>query len=176
MDKRQALVLVISDRCSAGTETDVSGPILQRGLEEAGWEVGSPVVVPDEVPDVRAAIESGLREGVSLIVTSGSTGVSARDIAPEATAPLIHQKLAGLENLMLIESLKQTPYAAFSRGLAGIHHGDVKSLLINIPGSPKAAALFLDTVPPLLPHFYGMLDREDKDLSQGGGYREHPTT
>ncbi len=176
MQKEKALVLVISDRCAAGTETDVSGPILRRGLEESGWQVGSPVIVPDEVPLVQRAMEEALRDGVSLVVTSGSTGVSTRDIAPEATTPLIDQRLTGLETLFLIESLKQTPYAAFSRGLAGIHHGDIKSLLINIPGSPKAASLFLDVVPPLLPHFYGTLGRAQEDPTEGGGYREHPTS
>lgn len=175
MQTQRAQVIVVSDRCAAGIETDRSGAQITKGLRDLGWQAEDPVIVPDETHVLRAAIEDALDLGVDLIVTSGSTGVSPRDVAPEATEPLLTRRLAALETYITNASLAQTPYAAFGRGLAGIHDGKKPALIVNMPGSTKAAALFLDLVPPLLRHFYeqlGTIPFEGKE----GKYRDHPTS
>lgn len=176
MVKRTGCILVISDRCFAGIEKDRSGRLLKEGLEGFGWDVQDVVVVPDEIPRIQDAIEAAVEGGCDLIVTSGSTGVSERDVAPEATADYIDVPLQGLSSLLMNRSLEQTAFAAFSRGLAGIHNGPNKTLIVNMPGSTKAAELFLGVVPPLLPHFYDQLGTlsQDQNRRDEGRYRDHP--
>jgi molybdenum cofactor synthesis domain-containing protein len=158
-----ALVLTISDTASAGKRTDLSGPEAKRILEEAGFQVSGIEVLPDE----RAVIESRLRQacdadGFRLVVTSGGTGLSPRDVTPEATLGVIERNVPGIAELMRGESLKVTPRAALSRAVSGIRGG---TPIINLPGSVKGVRECLAAVRPILPHAVATL----KESSLGCG-------
>ena len=145
----QALVLTISDTAAAGKREDLSGPEAKGILEEAGFDVAAVEILPDE----RANIESRLRrasdEGYRLVVTSGGTGLSPRDVTPEATLAVIDRQVPGIAELMRLESLKITPRAALSRAVAGIRQS---TLIINLPGSVKGVRECLAAVRPILAH------------------------
>src|SRR2546425_13258310 len=149
MSLGKALVLTISDSASMGKRDDLSGPEAKRTLEEAGFDVAAIEILPDE----RAGIESRLRlasaEGFLLVVTSGGTGLSPRDVTPEATQAVIDRNVPGIAELMRLESLKITPKAALSRAVAGIRDS---TLIINLPGSVKGVRECLAAVRPILPH------------------------
>jgi molybdopterin adenylyltransferase len=145
-----ALVLTISDSASAGKRTDLSGPQAQQVLEEIGFQVAAIEVLPDE----RAGIESRIRracdsEGYTLVVTSGGTGLSPRDVTPEATLAVIDRNVPGIADLMRFESLKITPRAALSRAVSGIRGS---TLIINLPGSVKGVRECLAAIRPILSH------------------------
>jgi molybdenum cofactor synthesis domain-containing protein len=145
-----ALVLTISDTASAGKRDDASGPEARRILEEAGFAVHSIEVLPDE----RDVIESRLRracdsEGFTLVLTSGGTGLSPRDVTPEATLAVIERNVPGIAEVMRYESLKITPRAALSRAVSGIRGA---TLIINLPGSVKGVRECLSAVRPVLAH------------------------
>jgi molybdenum cofactor synthesis domain-containing protein len=148
--RQTALVLTISDSASAGKRVDASGPEARRILEEAGFQVSAIEVLPDE----RVEIESRIRracdiEGFRLVVTSGGTGLSPRDVTPEATLAVIDRNVPGISELMRLESLKITPKAALSRAVSGIRGA---TLIINLPGSVKGVRECLAAVRPILPH------------------------
>lgn len=149
MSLGKALVLTISDSASAGRRDDQSGPEAKRILEEAGFDVTAIEVLPDE----RSRIESRLRrasdEGFRLVVTSGGTGLSPRDVTPEATLAVIEKHVPGIAELMRLESLKVTPRAALSRAVSGIRGS---TLIINLPGSVKGVRECLTAVRPILSH------------------------
>ena len=150
----RALVLTISDSASAGKRDDLSGPEAARILQEAGFDVAPVEVLPDE----RAPIESRLRraseEDFRLVVTSGGTGLSPRDVTPEATLAVIERAVPGIPELMRVESLKITPRAALSRAAAGIRQA---TLIINLPGSVKGVRECLAAVRPILTHAVDVL-------------------
>ena len=145
----EALVITISDSAAAGRREDLSGPEARRILEEAGFAVHAVDILPDE----REAIEKRLRraseEGFSLVVTSGGTGLSPRDMTPEATLAVIDRHVPGIADLMRFESLKITPKAALSRAVSGIRGS---TLIINLPGSVKGVRECLAAVRPILGH------------------------
>jgi molybdopterin adenylyltransferase len=149
MSLGDALVLTISDSGAAGKREDLSGPEAKRILEEAGFAVRAVDVLPDE----RYAIESRLRraseEGIVLAVTTGGTGLSPRDVTPEATLAVIDKVVPGISELMRLESLKVTPRAALSRAVSGIRGS---MLIINLPGSVKGVRECLGAVRPILAH------------------------
>ena len=144
-----ALVITISDSAAAGKREDLSGPEARRILQEAGFNVRAVDILPDD----RVAIETRLRqaadEGVNLVVTSGGTGLSPRDVTPEATLAVIEKNVPGIADLMRIESLKITPRAALSRAVSGIRGA---TLIINLPGSVKGVRECLVAVRPILGH------------------------
>lgn len=131
-----AAVITASDRSSRGEREDASGPALAALLARVPARLAGLRVVPDTVGDVRRALRSFLRDpAVKLILTTGGTGVTPRDVTPEATAPLIERPLPGLALTMRWGSYRHTPFALVSRALAGFH-GDC--LIVNLPGSPRA--------------------------------------
>jgi molybdenum cofactor synthesis domain-containing protein len=131
-----AAVITASDRSSRGERADASGPALAALLARIPARLEGLRVVPDTVRDVRSALRGFLRTpGVSLILTTGGTGVTPRDVTPEATAPLIERALPGVALAMRWGSYRSTPFAMVSRALAGFH-GDC--LIVNLPGSPRA--------------------------------------
>ena len=130
---RTAVVITASNRASAGVYADTSGEILAAGLTKLGYELKDPIVIPDNISQIQAAIELSLVGKVDLIVTTGGTGVSPHDVTPEATAPLIKKLLPGIPEAFRAYSRDRVPTTDLSRGLAGVTDS---SLIINLPGSP----------------------------------------
>ena len=150
-----AAVLTISDKGSRGERPDASGPVVQELLEQAGITVAHSEIIPDEQDDIaRQLIRCCDETHCDLIVTTGGTGVGPRDVTPEATRSVIERELPGFGEAMRSESLKITPHAVISRALAGIRG---RSLIINLPGSPKAVRENLETILPALPHAIELL-------------------
>jgi molybdopterin adenylyltransferase len=145
----QALVLTISDSASAGNREDLSGPEARHILEEAGFEVAAVEVLPDERAKIESRLKRASDEGFRLVVTTGGTGLSPRDVTPEATLAVIDRLVPGIAELMRFESLKITPRAALSRAVSGIRQS---TLIINLPGSVKGVRECLAAVRPVLAH------------------------
>lgn len=145
-----AAILTISDRSSRGEYTDRSGPVIEELLQSINAEIKEYRIVPDE-QDIIAQNLKDLSDniGVDLIATTGGTGLTSRDVTPEATLEVIHKRIPGLEEAMRAESIKITPHGMLSRAVAGLRN---KTLIINLPGSPKAVRETLAVVLPALPH------------------------
>src|SRR5262245_9844677 len=145
----RALVLTISDSASNGKREDLSGPEAKRILGESGFDVAPVEVLPDERADIESRLCRASDEGFLLVVTSGGTGLSPRDVTPEATLAVIDRNVPGIADLMRLESLKITRKAALSRAVSGIRGG---TLIINLPGSVKGVRECLAAVRPILAH------------------------
>lgn len=144
-----ALVLTISDTASAGKREDLSGPEARRILEDAGFEVRDVEILPDERPAIEARLRSACSEGFLLVVTTGGTGFSPRDVTPEATLAVVEKIVPGIPELMRMEGAKITPRAVLSRAACGIRGA---TLIINLPGSVKGVRECLGAVRPILGH------------------------
>src|SRR5213594_3038795 len=149
MNLGKALVLTISDTAAAGKREDLSGPEARRILSEAGFEVAAIEILPDERAEIESRLRRASEEGFRLVVTSGGTGLSPRDVTPEATQAVIDRNVPGIADLMRLESLKITPKAALSRAISGIRQS---TLIINLPGSVKGVRECLAAVRPILAH------------------------
>jgi molybdopterin adenylyltransferase len=149
MGHGRALVITVSDTAAAGKREDLSGPEAKRILEEAGFEVPAIDVVPDERTDIESRLRKACVQGYRLIVTTGGTGLSPRDVTPEATRAVIEKEAPGIAELMRLESFKVTPKAALSRAIAGTRQS---TLIINLPGSVKGVRECLTAVRPVLAH------------------------
>jgi len=152
-------VLTVSDRSFRGEREDLSGPLLKELAHKLGAEVVSCGVVPDEQPQIEAALLD-LTDGqhVDLILTTGGTGPALRDVTPEATRAVIEREMPGLAEWMRLEGARRfTPFAALSRGVAGIRG---RTLIINLPGSPRAVDENMSIVGPLLPAAIALLKGE----------------
>jgi molybdopterin adenylyltransferase len=159
---RAAAVLTISDGVSSGTRADGSGDVAEQLLREAGFDPVRRSVVPDE----RAQIESALRDLAAthgLVVTTGGTGFGPRDVTPEATRAVLDREAPGLAELMRSAGLAKTPMASLSRAVAGSLG---RTLLLNLPGSPKGVRESLEAALPVVPHAVELLS---------GATGEHPT-
>ncbi len=146
----KAGVLTISDKGFRGQRKDMAGPLLVEILTGAGYRV----VRQDMVPDNREKIAERLiewvdRDGLRLVVTTGGTGVSPTDVTPEAMHAVISYQIPGMAEAMRASSLKKTPHAMLSRAMVGVRG---TSLIINVPGSPKAAEENLGVVLPAIDH------------------------
>jgi len=150
-----AAVLTISDSVSAGTRADRSGPALRERLEQLGWRVAVMEVIPDTVSEISERLAT-LADGgqVSAIFTTGGTGVSARDVTPEATRAILDREIPGFGELMRLKGREFTPLAVLSRSLGGTRG---KVLIVNLPGSPKGAVESLDAIVELVPHVLELL-------------------
>ena len=148
-----AAVLTISDRCAAGTQTDLSGPAVVRLLQQAGIAAVSHAILPDEVGEIAHALRHHAAE-VSLIVTTGGTGLAPRDVTPEATLMVCDRTVEGLSERMRAEGLKHTPMAILSRAVCGCIGS---TLIINLPGSVAGAETSLAAILPVLPHAVDLL-------------------
>jgi molybdenum cofactor synthesis domain-containing protein len=154
MSLGRALVLTISDTAAAGKREDLSGPEARRILQEADFDVAAVEVLPDERAQIEARLRKASDEDFRLVVTSGGTGLSPRDVTPEATLAVIDRQVPGISELMRLESLKITPRAALSRAAAGIRQS---TLIINLPGSLKGVRECLAAVRPILRHAIDVL-------------------
>lgn len=148
-------ILTVSDRSSRGERPDASGPALAGAVQAQGWQLIETAVVADN----QAAIQERLvawcdQGGIDIILTTGGTGFSPRDVTPEATQAVIQRAAPGLAEAMRQASLSVTPHAMLSRAVCGIRG---RTLIINLPGSPKAAVENLATVLPVLPHAVELL-------------------
>jgi molybdenum cofactor synthesis domain-containing protein len=152
---KSAAILTVSDRCARGEREDLSGPALCKVLEEAGWQVAAEAVVPDDLLEIRRVLLDWCDgRGISLVVTTGGTGVGPRDVTPEATRVLLEKELPGLAERMRQEGRAHNPFADLSRGLVGTRG---RSLLVNLPGNPGGAAQSLALLLPILEHALEML-------------------
>jgi molybdenum cofactor synthesis domain-containing protein len=150
MNQIRAAILTLSDKGSRGERVDESGPALSAWLAERGVRTVHAHVIPDEYDQiVQVLTDWADRDIADLILTTGGTGVSPRDVTPEATMQVCGRMIPGIGELMRQESLKITPMAALSRAVAGIRH---QSLIINLPGSPKGAVENLAAVWPAIGH------------------------
>jgi len=164
MSLGHAMVLTVSDSASAGEREDLSGPEAKRILEEAGFQVVSIEVVPDE----RNQIQDSLRmasdqEKVRVVVTTGGTGLSPRDVTPEATARVIDREVPGMAELMRLTGMKHNPRAALSRGRVGVR---ASTLIINLPGSVKGVTESLEALVPILSHAVEVIDQSSLNCGE----------
>lgn len=143
-------IITISDKGYAGQRDDASGPAIERLLKTIGGRVAGYKIVPDDMERIsQAIIHMTDDKGIDLVLTTGGTGFSQRDITPEATLAVIERQVPGIPEAMRLASLKHTPRAVLSRAIAGIRN---KSLIINLPGSPRGATENLEVILPALSH------------------------
>jgi molybdopterin adenylyltransferase len=148
-------IVTISDSVVAGTREDRSSAVLRERVEALGWQVVAQDIVSDEVERIAAVLKNLADSSkVSLILTTGGTGVSPRDVTPEAARAVIEREIPGLGELMRAEGRKLTPFAALSRSMAGTRG---TTLIVNLPGSPKGAAESLDAISKLIPHIVDLM-------------------
>ncbi len=159
----RAGVLTVSDRSSQGVRTDTAGPALEDMLRSNGVEVAWTAVVPDEEREIRDTLISWADErGADLILTTGGTGLSPRDVTPEATMAVVARTIPGMAEAMRSASMQKTPYAMISRAIAGVRG---RTLIINLPGSPKGAAENLEAVLPAIAHAVAKIQGDTSECS-----------
>jgi len=151
-------LLTLSDRSSRGERPDASGPALAQLIQTQGWSIARQALLPDDEAAIRTLLAEWADSGeIDVILTTGGTGFAPRDVTPEATRAVIEREAPGLAEAMRAASLKITPHAMLSRVVAGIRK---RTLILNLPGSPKGAIENLQVVLPVLPHAVQLL-RED---------------
>jgi molybdenum cofactor synthesis domain-containing protein len=151
-------ILTVSDRSSRGERADVSGPALSKVIEEHGWQVIRLEILADEESILRDKLADWADSGMlDVILTTGGTGFSPRDRTPEASAAVFERLAPGLAEAMRQASLKATPHAMLSRATAGIRG---RTLIVNLPGSPKAAVENLAVILPVLEHAVQLLSED----------------
>lgn len=157
----RAGVLTISDKGSRGERVDTAGPAVAALLAKAGLHVTYQAVVPDERDQIADRLRQWAEEGLALVITAGGTGLSPRDVTPEATQDVVDRLVPGLPELIRESGRKSTPRAALGRGIAGVRG---RTLILNLPGSERGATESLEAVLDLLPHALELLH----------GHTEHP--
>jgi molybdenum cofactor synthesis domain-containing protein len=159
----RAAIITLSDKGSKGEREDESGLIIREMIMNIGASVSHYEVLPDEKPGIVEVLSRLSDSGtIDLILTTGGTGVSPRDVTPEATLEVIERDLPGMAEAMRAESLKKTPHAMISRAIAGIRK---RTLIVNLPGSPRAVRENLAVILPALPH---AIEKINGDLRECG--------
>lgn len=151
-------ILTLSDRSSRGERPDASGPALARLILTENWSVTKQALLPDNESAIRAILSEWADSGeVDVILTTGGTGFSPRDVTPEATRAVVEREAPGLAEAMRAASLKITPHAMLSRIVTGIRK---RTLIVNLPGSPKGAVENLQVIVPVLEHAVQLLQED----------------
>ncbi len=150
----KTVIITVSDSCSEGKREDTSGPLIKQIIESMG-KVIEYKIIPDEKASISQAITEAVDElKADLVLTTGGTGLSFRDVTPEATREVVEKEIPGFSELVRQKSFEITPTAILSRAIAGIRG---KSLVINLPGSPQAVKECLEIILPLIPHALDMV-------------------
>ena len=163
-------ILTVSDRAAAGERADASGPVLGQMVQVNGWQVVRIEIVPDDQTTIEHILTAWADEGnTNVILTTGGTGFSRRDVTPEATLAVVARQAPGLAEAMRAASLQTTPHAMLSRAVAGIRGS---TLIVNLPGSPKAAVENLQVILPVLAHAVQLLS-DDPNAEAGHSLPKH---
>ncbi|HEY6203249.1 MAG TPA: MogA/MoaB family molybdenum cofactor biosynthesis protein [Candidatus Limnocylindria bacterium] len=166
MSSVRAAIITVSTRGAAGQRADESGPAMRDALAGAGHQVIQSDLVPDDAAGIATAILSAVRAGANVVLTSGGTGLSPNDVTPEATRRVIDREVPGIAEALRARSLEKTPHGMLSRGVAGAVGS---TLVINLPGSPRAVRESLEVLLPVLPHAIELLAGESGETGHARG-------
>ena len=150
-------IITVSDRAARGEYPDLGGPALVDAATAQGWRVVARMIVPDEKPEIQRAIRAQIQAGCQLILTTGGTGIARRDVTPEAVLEIARCTLPGFGEVMRAESLRLTPHAILSRGLAAVVE---RALVVCLPGKPTGAVECLGFVARAIPHGVALLQEQ----------------
>jgi len=160
----KVVILTISDRGSKGEREDSCGPLIREMVKDLPAEVIYYEIIPDDKEIITAVLKrSADHLKADLILTTGGTGLSSRDVTPDATLEVIEKEVPGFSEAMRAESLKKTPHAMISRAICGIRRS---SLIVNLPGSPKSVKENLSVILPALPHALSKLKGDPSECGQ----------
>jgi len=156
-------IITVSDKGARGMREDLSGPEIEKTITSLPAEVKIYEIVPDSKEKIANKIKEFVDvKGLDLVITTGGTGVSPRDVTPEATREVIEKEITGMSEVMRMEGLKKTPHAMISRAVVGIRH---QSLIVNLPGSPKAVRENLLAILPALPHTLSKIKGDETECA-----------
>jgi molybdenum cofactor biosynthesis protein B len=150
----RAVVVTVSDRSSSGARPDLSGPLAAELLTALGFSVDPVVIVPDEVDEVRSALQQAISGGADLVLTTGGTGIAPRDVTPDATRLLLEREVPGIAEAIRAWSRQAVPSSALSRGLAGVSG---RTLVVNLPGSQGGVRDGIAVLAGIVGHAIGQL-------------------
>ena len=154
-------ILTLSDRSARGEREDFSGPALASMVVAQGWKVAKQLILPDDFEQIKTTLVEWVNSGeIDILLTTGGTGFSPRDVTPEATLAVVERSAPGLAEAMRQAGMQKTPHAMLSRAVAGISK---KTLIINLPGNPNAAVESLTAIQPSLPHAVDLLNGTESD-------------
>lgn len=153
-------VIVVSDRVSKDLMIDRNANIVETLLKDIGGVVEAKFVVPDEFDLIREKLLQLCERSFDLVITCGGTGISPRDVTPDATLSVVEKRLYGMEMAMMLEALKHTPTATLSRAVVGVRK---ETLIVNLPGSPGAVKENLSAILPAIPHAVEKIKGSSKD-------------
>jgi len=153
-------IITMSDRSSRGEREDLSGPEIRKWAETKGYRVERQEIIPDDFDTIQSKLVELAGDGIELVLTTGGTGFAPRDVTPEATASIIDRPAPGFAEAMRRTSMEITPHAMLSRAVSGIRG---RSLIINLPGSPKAVRENLAVIEKAIPHAVELLRGDVRD-------------